>query len=54
MGSAVGGNFKDKANLKLVMNNQTYKIGLIGANIKKAVKVAESINKRIKLAHKVI
>ncbi len=43
-GSAVGGNFKNKANLQLVMVNRTLKIWLTDADFEKAERIVELIN----------
>ncbi|WOD42389.1 hypothetical protein [Hwangdonia lutea] len=46
MGSAVGGNFKNKANLKLKLNNRTLKIWLIDADFKKVERITELIKNK--------
>ena len=41
MGSAVGGNFKNKANLKIELENQKIKLYLIDADFEKAEKIVK-------------
>ncbi|WP_198519319.1 hypothetical protein [Nonlabens sp. MB-3u-79] len=45
-GGAVGGKFKDKANLNLDMENLNFKVWLINADIEKAKRVTELINSK--------
>lgn len=45
-GGASGGNFKNKANLKLEMINRTLKIRLTDADFEKAERIAELINNK--------
>jgi len=45
-GSAVGGNFKSQANLKLKMVNRTIKIWLTDVDLKGAERIAELLNNK--------
>jgi hypothetical protein len=45
-GSAVGGKFKNKANLKLELTNRNFKIWLTDSDLQKAKKITELINNK--------